>query len=943
MKAPDDFLSQLEKTGTGLRKGYFTSSMGKVAAGLLLLVVAIGITDYVVGWEVPMRQVFAWLVAALILGGSFLAWRRAVNVPLPVIATRADLANGDPRREVSAALDIANGSRGESKGENGSLHDYLSGLLIERAAGSLAGLPPERLFSRSECLRAWRIAAWTGAALLILALFHPRATAVIANRLFQPSSELPPYSPYRFTPVEEVPRVVFGKEASLAMEIEGPPFSGDVELLVRPLGGGKIDRLPTFRETSTRYSRKLDGVTAPVEFAFSMGRARSAWYQLEVIYQPRLEGAAVVLSPPAYSRLPESRFSLGAEDLRGLRGTRVSLVAESNRPLSGGVLEGRAPQGREVVQRVEAEAAMNEDKKVTFEWEIDADLVWTLDLTDIRGGRMEETVNLAQRLIPDEKPVIDLVEPGPFIFATPESEVKLAWEVEDDLGLDRVEWLRSAERFRDRVRSLPEGAGEKRVRIERSTLLGNLGVKPGQTLEFLLEARDRNPSLLGIGTSPAANIRIISEEEYGAQIRLRTTLEEFSGRYEALREKLRSAQTSLEALAEAARSGDSARTDAARATAIQAQEDAAEWFKAFASDFPAFATDKGLNELSGDLHGELQRNLSELRNEKDWSDPEKAAALANALKERLDPGVAQLEEQSAAAAEITTLGAVMEMAAELEAIHEEQRDISHRLDRIARELALGRTDSRGDLPSLRARQRSNHERLAEVEQKLAERLPSLPASAESLRSGAEKVLEMLGELQVGKQMADSASQAGEGKVPGAAEDAALALANLDQILAQQKNDFSSICQGGEPGFCTGEGVAEQTLAQMLEALRGRSRSRTAGNGGTGGAGGGSGIGGLGGSGTTMQGIQLDIPLIGPARVILSRPPGGMGGRGKDPGGTSSSLRDEATAGALPAGETEAPQGRAWTPEDIPPKYRDAVGRFFSEASEPVSSEPDPAP
>ncbi len=939
MKAPNEFLSQLEKTGSGLRKSFFASSMGKVTAGFLLLVAVIGLTDYLVGWEVPVRTTLAWLALALVLVGSLIAWRRAARVPMTMIAARADAATTDARREVSAALDIANGDGKEC----GSLHEYLSGLLTARATGVLASLPAKLLFSRRERLAAWRFAAWAGAALVVLSLIHPRATGIIAGRLFRPAIELPPYSPYTFTLAgENAPRVIYGKEASLAVEIEGPPFTGDVTLLIRPAGGREADRLPTFRETSTRHTRKLEGVTAPVDFAFAVGRARSAWHRLEVIYQPRLEGAEVELSPPAYSRLSGTRFSLGSEDLRGLRGTRVRLLAESNRPLSGGVLEGRAPQGREVLQRVEGVSVAEEEKKVEFQWEIDGDLVWTLDLTDVRGGRMEETVALVQRLIPDEKPKIDLVEPGPFIFATPESEVKMAWEIEDDLGLDRVELLRSAERFRDRVQTLPEGSGEKRMRVERATLLGNLGVRPGQTLEFLLEARDRNPSLLGVGSAPAASIRIISEEEYASQIRLRTTLEEFSGRYRVLREKLEAAQSALEALAEAARSGDPARLEAARGESIRAQQEAAEWFKTFASDFPAFATDKQLNELSGDLHEELLKNLSELENEEGWSDPAKAEALATRLRERLTPGANQLAEQEAVASEVAALGAVMGMAAELEAIHEEQRDISYRLDRISRELALGRTDSRGDIPTLRAREMSNHERLARVEEKLPERLSQLPESAESLRSGAAKVLEMLGSLQVQKQMSDSASQAGEGKVPGAAEDAALALANLDQILTQEKNDFCTICQGGEPGFCQGGGVASQTLAQMLEALRGRSRSRTAGNSDGSGAGGGSGIGGLGGSGTTMQGIQLDIPLIGPPRVHLSQPPGGMGGPGKEPGTAAASLKTAATEGALPAGDGTAPGGRAWTPEDVPPKYRDAVGRFFSEEPVPTSeSNPEP--
>ncbi|MCB1089604.1 MAG: hypothetical protein KDM63_21370, partial [Verrucomicrobiae bacterium] len=390
--------------------------------------------------------------------------------------------------------------------------------------------------------------------------------------------------------------------------------------------------------------------------------------------------------------LNPARFALGTEDLRGLRGATATLRVTSNRPLAGGVMEGRAPQGRAVLRRVEARTIQRGDLsdptlldrpeettggRVEFEWQIDADLVWTLDLVDIRGGRMEEPVVIAQRLIPDEKPKVDLVEPGPFALATPKSQVDFAWEVEDDFGLERLELLRSAEQYRDRAQSIDEGPGEKRVHLRRSVLLSNLGVRPGQTLEFLVEARDGNPNLLGVGGSPAATVQVISEEDYASRIRLRTTLEEFSARYRILREQLEAAQRALTDLAEAAKTGDAAKIDAARTEAIRQQRDAAAWFGAFAKDFPAFVTDRQLNDLSGELLSELEKNLAELEDANlDWSDPSKAAAMADAMRRRLDPGAGRLATQEQRAGELSSIAAVLEMAAELEAIHREQRDIS---------------------------------------------------------------------------------------------------------------------------------------------------------------------------------------------------------------------------------------------------------------------------
>ncbi len=961
MKEPRPFLESLARTRGELRPGFGLAALARGAGVLLGGIVLAGLSDYLVGWETTARQ---GIVAALLVGSvaaAYLAWRRRSRIPLVEIAVRSDASADDSRRTIRTAHDLAveSGPSAASTGEG--LHAYLSGLAIRRAESRLAAQLPGKLISSEERRRVWRPVLWAGAAIVLLAALHPRAGATIAERFLHPGTELPPYSAFTFVLSSEGEesgdsRVTYGKNVTLAADISGPAFREDVEVLVRPVrGGGRVSRFPTYREGSSRHQRKIEGITEPIEFAFAIGRARSAWQTVELLYQPRLETAEVRITPPAYAKVNDAQFELGTEDLRGLRGSEVELTVSSNRPLSGGILTGRAPQGREVIRKIEAEETgydpglnpvapgESSDHTVLFRWTIEADLVWTLDLVDIQGSRMEEPVLIAQRLIPDEKPRVDLVEPGPMVLATPRSAVDFAWEIEDDLGLERLDLLRGADKFRDRARPLDEGPGEKRLLLERTVVLSNLGVHPGQTLEFLIEARDRNPNLLGVGSSRPATVRVISEADYADRIRLRTTLEEFSARYRVLREALENAQATLEELAKAAASGDDALIESARQAAIRAHQEAADWFDAFARDFPAYATDRQLNDLSGQLRDELKKNLDQLEDTAaGWTDASSASEMAEALRKRLQPGAEQLAEQQGQAEKLAAIGGVMEAAAELGAIHEEQREISDHLSRLALELALGRDDNRGDVPALRARQDRNEKRLRNVMESLPERLARLPEGFDELKQGAETVLEQLGTLQVPKQMAESTRQAGEGKIPGASEAAGLALANLDQILARKKDPFCSLCQGGDPGgLGSMGGLAKEALSQMMDALRGRARS---GNGETGTGGemgiGGSGGGAKGGSGVTMQGIQLDIPLIGPPRIQLSRPPTGGGLRGRDAGPAGEPLTDSTDTETLPQGEAATESGQSWSPQQVPPRYRDAFRRFYSDdASDNSHSQP----
>ncbi|RBP45045.1 hypothetical protein DES53_10340 [Roseimicrobium gellanilyticum] len=932
--ASSNLHSALTRSATTVRKGLLLAG-GLLAVVLVLAVLLVaGITDYYLGWEPSSRKMWVLFVLAVLVVGVLVAVLRARLLPLRDVAARADEASGAGRREIQSALELS-----EEETADGTLQQYLTQQTINRSVGHLAKVPQAHLWPRRETRQAWLVAG--GALLLMIALvaLQPRASKIITHRFLHPGTELAPYSPHEFSLGKGGAEVVYGRDISLAVDITGAPIEEEVRLLTRPDGGGEVTNLPTFRESGTRFTRKLEGVTQPLEYAFSLGRGRSVWKPLEVLWQPELEAAQVEVRPPAYAGLANAQFLLGTEDLRGLRGSQVRLRALSNRPLSGGTLEARAPQGREVIARVDGVPLEAGGKEVEFRWNIEADCVWTLNLRDVRGGQMQDPVLIAQRLLPDEKPKVELTSPGPVAFATPQSAVTLAWEVEEDFGLERVDLVRAADGFRDRTRSLTEGPGEKNLNITREVKLPTLGVRPGETLEFMLEARDRNPSLLGVGSSPPARVKIISEEEYGEQVRLRTTLAEFVERYRALREKLEAAQKSLEKVAEAAKAGDKDKLDEARKEAEKAQREAAEWFEAFAKEFPAFATDKELSELAGGLKEELEKNADELQNSNDWSDPAKAQALAKKLGERLQQGAEQLAQQEQEANDLAAVGGVLEMAAELQAARDEQREVSEALSRLAEEVALGKDTNRHKLPGLRAQQAANHERIKRVQEQLPGRLEKLPEGYENLKQGAERVLDQIDLLQVPKQMSDATSKAGQGKLTGAAADSVLARANLDQILGSSNDDFCKTCQGSQPGFCNGQGMAEQAMAQMLAALRGRAQGGRQGNSpGSGGAGG---LGAVGGSGSAMEGMQLEVPIIGPPRVNLRQPPSSRGGKGNEARQTHAS--DESPKAAdqnhLPSATSTQAGGRAWRPEDVPPKYREAVKSYFSDEPKTKESAP----
>lgn len=898
-------------------------------ASWLALLLLLGLADALFAFETAGRLRLATLLALGAVLGFIVVFVRSRRFSLQDAARRVDAVTGDTRGLAGIGSDLS------SNPAPAGLEGYLARRTLNEALQKLETLPGNAHQRRGEFRRGGALVAGVLVLLLGIVIWEPQGSLLVVQRLLQPSRELPPFSRYQFDLDPKEPRVIYGKTLPLAVEISGAALNGeDVQLLTRPAGGGDTDRLPVFRESGSRFAQKLEGVTTPLEVAFAVGRARSAWTPVEILWQPQLERTEATVTPPRYARRKPVSGPLTGE-IQGLRGAEVVLRLSSNRPLSGGVMEAVVDDSNQTVEKIMGTPSRDDPRTAEFRWVITRDCRWTLDLSDIRGTRMAEPVRFTQRLQPDEKPSIDVVAPGPFAMATPSSTVDLEWQVSDDLGLDRASWVRTADGYRDRSTPLPGVGGEQAVEVRRDIQLASLGVTPGQTLEFLVEARDHNPNLMGVGTSTPVRVQIISEEDYAEQIRVRTTIEEFAARYQVLREALDAAARALEELAEAAATGDREKIEAARQRALNRQRQAAEWFGQFADDFPAFATDKQLSELSGDLQEELEKNAQELSSPDAWKDPAKAQEMARAMRERLNSGSDKLAEQEAMAQEFAKIAGVMEMAAELDAIHQEQRHVSENLARIAEELAVGMTNNRHKIAELRQRQLQNEARLQRVQEELPKRLENLPESAAKLKAGAEKVLEGLENFEVSKQMGDAVAKIGNGNLLAASNDALLARGNLDQILGQPDNPFCDMCQGQMPGGMGGGGLSQQeALAQMMGALRRRAGEGDQNGGGAGSSG--QGYGAKGGSGSSMAGTQLPIPLLGPSRLKLDSP-NSVGSRGDQTGqarqGTAPGSRPETATNQLtPGTSTTSGQGQGPSLDEVPLKYREAVKNYFSKES-----------
>ncbi|MEZ5303194.1 MAG: hypothetical protein R3F11_21500 [Verrucomicrobiales bacterium] len=762
------------------------------------------------------------------------------------------------------------------------------------------------------------------------------------SRIFSPLADIPPLSPLTFAVTPEAPEIPYGGELALNVEIGGPLGDGDQVWLITRGPGGE-HRAACFREGAHSFAQRLENVVEPVEFCFAAGRARSHWHRVDVLLQPKIAMATAEITPPEYARLPARQFVVGEGGLDGLRQSEVRLAVTSNRPPYGyrAWIFGGPALDQEIAA---AEAERLSDKQVAFRWKIEGEARIEIAIEDLRGTANAEPYTLRQRVTPDQPPAVQITEPSGFALATPRSVVPLSGYAEDDLALAKVDLVRSVVGFRDRPHGMGPDAPDRRLEFSQKLDLAALGSAPGEVIELYLEARDLNPALTGVASSEIARIQVISEDRYAAMVRQRTTLREFLLRYEALDARIQEFSEAVEALKEAAEAGDETATEKALAEAQEAHQRAADLFGRIADDFPAFELEKKQVESAKGIaeefkgHGEALGDIAEGR---------KAAAVAAAeILEKLGRSQQQVREQRAEAESVGAAARLMEVALKFGALAREQADAARRLERFS-----GPNPERnpGLLRALGEAEAKLAANATALLAELAEKAAALPEGFAELAGSAKAFARRFDEFGIREDLRKAAGFAENEDGTQAHQFAKVALEKLEQLLGgpagggqgEPGDPFAAMCQGrmefGMPDGA-GDGIGE-TLSQMLQALAGRTGGgQGSGMGGMGmglgmGAGGGDGSDGYAMGGNT----PLNIPIFGPDRLSLDGAgPGSRAGGNPDAAGGGSGRRGP---GAGRAGESETidaaaagaePEDRgAFTLEDVPEKYRDAVKRYFA--------------
>ena len=912
------FGSRLARVRRRWQAGLLLRALFRLTGLAALVLLGYVLLDFFLAFGTRARFVLNALAGIFLVGTFLVSLVHVLKITDRDAARRADRLLAVPRKPVLSAFELDRWMRARPAAAG--FGTFLIGQTITRADGELGSLRLRDHFPLREIWGQFRLLMVQLLVVGLLLAAHTTASHTIIRRILHPTRDIPPYSRYTFTVSPESPLILYGGNAELAVTVGGAPVRSQVWFITRH--GANRHRAACFQQSGTVFAQRLEKVVSPVEFCFAVGRARSKWHRVNLLLQPQIAMAEAHIAPPAYSRRPPRRFFVGNEEFAALPRSEARLVITSNRPLLDGVLTVRPALGIEADRTVTGRRTAR--NTVEFTWTMDTPAILEATIRDLRGTRNRDPLRIRQKTVPDAPPEAHITHPDHFALATPAATLPLSGYVTDDLGLRRVELVRTVVGYRDRIKPLGPETHTCNFEFDNTLDLKALGTEPGQVLEFYIEAGDLNPSLMGIGASDVARVQIISEQEYAAMLRDKATLEQFMERYNQAAAHLQRLKDALQKARDAA-SSDPKAAEAALAEARAAAEAAAAFFRNLGSDFPIYDMEQRLSKVAEKMARAMDK-IWQLLKDTQASNPRLPGIMSGLLSALAQPDD-ELQKEITNARELEKVARVMQCAGRFREIVRRQRELVRRLDRFREE---GGVDTKL-LASLGRRQDELRRALELLAADLLERAGKLPDTYRNLRSSAKQFAELIHENQIPGLMGKGATAARNQDGRRARSFATLALEALEKLMSDCKGEcFGGMCQGDMP-FSVPKDMAS-TMAQMLAALLGQSGRPGSGSDsqGVGGIGTGAGFGGSADDGFWMGGYSpINMPIFGPSRMMFrsTSQPGvrATSGSGRGTGTGRVAPEDTEKMDVKHKGDLRS---RSMPLENVPEKYREAIKRYF---------------
>ena len=145
--------------------------------------------------------------------------------------------------------------------------------------------------------------------------------------------------------------------------------------------------------------------------------------------RPKLEKFEILIIPPSYSRLPIEGHDGSIAAVQGLKGSKVKINLSSNRKLKSSFIK-----KNDSIQYLSTMGNKGSGSFIIHE-----EGEFSIHLVDPRGITNRDPIPYRINILPDYKPIINIIKPAPIITLGNNQIIGFDIEIEDDFGFENLQ------------------------------------------------------------------------------------------------------------------------------------------------------------------------------------------------------------------------------------------------------------------------------------------------------------------------------------------------------------------------------------------------------------------------------------------------------------------------------------------------------------------------
>lgn len=305
---PVEQLSGLPGLLKSLRRRVWVSSAARGVADLTAIVLACVLLAAVLDFLLPLPSAVRLILLLVVLSAAAVAgWRRLLQpllsrVPDDELAAAVDLSFPDLQESLATLLSVEPGRT--PSGDPGSA--VMRRHLVESVTGRLQSVQSDRVVSQRSTWRRVGVAGSVLVLALVPVLMWPAASRDLLQRLLVPFANTGTVSNLYFD-VPDADRVVaIGSDVSFTAiphwrTGEGHEIPTDVVVQLRAQSGLRDELTASWNELSSEFVAVLPDIRQSLDYRIRGGGTETRWFTLQAEEAPRIVGAVLEATPPAYT------------------------------------------------------------------------------------------------------------------------------------------------------------------------------------------------------------------------------------------------------------------------------------------------------------------------------------------------------------------------------------------------------------------------------------------------------------------------------------------------------------------------------------------------------------------------------------------------------------------------------------------------------------------